>query len=146
FVAALLPSLVACGARSSPPGDKPPLVLERTIPLAAGSGRIDHMALDLKRRRLFVAELGVGAVEVVDLASGKFVARIGGLKEPQGVSFLADRDELVVASGGDGSVRFYRGGDLRPLGTIELGDDADNVRIDGRGEVVVGYGAGALAV
>jgi hypothetical protein len=144
LLAALLPNLAACGARSAPSGA--PLVLERTIPLTAGSGRIDHLALDPTRRRLFVAELGAGAVEAVDLATGKAVGRIGGLKEPQGIGFVADRDELVVASGGDGSVRFYRGADLSPLGTVELGGDADNVRVDARGRVVVGYGSGALAV
>ena len=33
------------------------------------------------------------------------------------------------------------------LGRIDLGDDADNVRIDPqRGQVLVGYGKGALAV
>jgi hypothetical protein len=36
----------------------PPLVLERTIPLTGVSGRIDHMAVDLGRKRLLVAELG----------------------------------------------------------------------------------------
>jgi hypothetical protein len=141
---AALSGLSACNARSA--SGPPLLALERTIPIAAGSGRIDHMALDLDRRRLFVAELGVGAVEAVDLASGKSIGRIGGLKEPQGLGFLPDRDELVVASGGDGAVRFYRGADLSPLRTTELGDDADNVRVDARGEVVVGYGSGALAV
>jgi len=143
---ALLPNMAACSARPASTGNEPQLVLERTIPIAAGSGRIDHMALDPKRRRLFVAELGAGAVEAVELASGKSVGRIGGLKEPQGVGYLADRDELAVASGGDGSVRFYRGADLSPLGTLQLGDDADNVRIDAQGRVVVGYGSGALAV
>jgi DNA-binding beta-propeller fold protein YncE len=146
LLAALLPNMAACSPRPASTRDEPPLVLERTIPLAAGSGRIDHMALDSRRGRLFVAELGAGAVEAVDLASGKSIGHIGGLKEPQGVGYLADRDELVVASGGDGSVRFYRGADLSPLGTLELGDDADNVRIDAQGRVVVGYGSGALAV
>ena len=31
---------------------------------------------------------------------------------------------------GDGSVRVLRGNDLVPIGRIELGDDADNVRVD----------------
>ncbi len=35
-----------------------PLVLERTIPLPDVAGRIDHMAVDLARKRLIVAELG----------------------------------------------------------------------------------------
>ena len=81
------------------------LKLERTIPLPNVKGRIDHLAVDVPRQRLFVAELGNGSVDAVDLSSGQ-TRRIGGLKEPQGLAYLADRNELVVASGGDGTVRF----------------------------------------
>src|ERR1700756_5841251 len=52
-----------------------------------------------------------------------------------------------VANAGDGSVHVLRGDDLAPIGRIELGDDADNVRADtARNRVLVGYGKGALAV
>lgn len=124
-----------------------PLVLEATIPLPHTGGRIDHMAVDLQRQRLFVAELGNGTVDVVDLAGRKVVARIGGLKEPQGVGYSQKADLVVVASAGDGSVRFYRGEDMALAGVLQLGHDTDNVRIDLRnGNVVVGYGSGSLAV
>jgi DNA-binding beta-propeller fold protein YncE len=122
------------------------LQLERTIPLPNVSGRIDHLAVDAPHQRLFVAELGNGSVDAVDLSSGA-TRRIGGLKEPQGLAYLADRNELVVASGGDGTVRFFDAASLAPFGSISLGDDADNVRIDPKtGQVVVGYGSGALAI
>jgi hypothetical protein len=50
------------------------------------------------------------------------------------------------ANGGDGSVRMFRGADFREIGRIELGDDADNIRIDpGANRVLVGYGNGAIA-
>src|SRR5438105_209999 len=93
------------------PAAEPPLTLERTIPLEKVSGRIDHMAVDVAGKRLFVAELGNGSVDVIDLQSGKPIERISDLKEPQGVGYAADQDLLVVASAGDGSVRFYRGTD-----------------------------------
>ena len=142
-LAASLPA-VCWGAGAA---DRPPLVLEATIPLENTGGRIDHMAVDLRRQRLFVAELGNGTVDVVDLAGRKVVARIGDLKEPQGVGYSEKADLVVVASAGDGSVRFYRGGDMAPAGVLPLGDNADNVRIDPRtGNVVVGYGSGGLAV
>jgi hypothetical protein len=53
---------------------RPLLILERTIPLTNVSGRIDHMAVDLRRGRLFVAELGNNTVDVVDLATGHAVS------------------------------------------------------------------------
>jgi DNA-binding beta-propeller fold protein YncE len=124
-----------------------PLLLEATIPLEGVSGRIDHMAVDLGRRRLLVAELGNGTVDVVDLAGEKLIQRITGLKEPQGVAYVPGQDLVVVASAGDGSVRFFRGADYAAAGVVSLGDDADNVRVEpGNGRVVVGYGSGGLAV
>jgi DNA-binding beta-propeller fold protein YncE len=103
------------------------------------------MAVDLAHRRLFVAALGAGSVEAVDLERGQVTGRITGLNQPQGVGYLPEPDELVVASG-DGLVRFYRAADLALLASVKLGEDADNVRIDPRnGHVVVGYGDGALA-
>lgn len=125
----------------------PPLVLERTIALRGVTGRIDHMAFDPSRKRLFVAELGNGTLDVIDLTTGAVTRRIEGLQEPQDVGYAVAADVLAVASSGDGSVRLFRGGDLSPLGSINLGADADNVRLDVRtGDFIVGYGSGGLAL
>jgi YVTN family beta-propeller protein len=117
----------------------PPLVLETRIPLGAVSGRIDHLGIDVKRQQLFVAELGNNSLGVVDTAAGKVLHTIGGLREPQGVDYVVFTDSIYVANGGDGSVRVLRGEDLAPIGRIELGSDADNVRVDNaRHQVLVG--------
>ena len=122
------------------------LVLDAKIPLGEVAGRIDHMAIDLSRRHLFVAELGNGSVAVVDLRRRTVAHRIAGLKEPQGVGYAPAGDIVYVASAGDGTVRRYRGSDFAPAGVLRLGDDADNVRtIAARHQVVVGFGDGALA-
>src|SRR6266446_8424220 len=124
-----------------------PLVLEAKIPLGEVSGRIDHLSIDTKRQRLFVAELGNNSLGVVDLAAGKVLRRIAGLREPQGVAYAPFADSIYVANAGDGSVRVLRGEDLALVGRVELGDDADNVRVDAqRSRVLIGYGRGALAV
>lgn len=123
-----------------------PVRFLRTIPLPNVHGRIDHMALDRKSKHLFVAELANGSVDDVDLVAGKVAGRITGLREPQGVAWLPEHDEVAVACG-DGTVHFYNGSDRQEVARIALGDDADNVRIDNRtGDLVVGYGSGALAV
>jgi DNA-binding beta-propeller fold protein YncE len=123
------------------------LVPERTIALAHVSGRIDHMAVDLRRHRLFVAELGNDSVDAIDLGSGTVLHRFSGLKSPQGVAYVPGADVIVIANAGDGTVKFFGGGDFAALGGLNLGDDADNVRVDpGNGHVVVGYGEGGLAV
>lgn len=145
-------ALLACGLVGSvvpSRGAEGPaqLVLERTIPLQGVSGRIDHMAIDLRRGRLLIAELGNGNLEAIDLASGTSVRRITGLNEPQGVVYAPGADVVAVASGGDGSVRLFRGQTLDDAGALALGEDADNVRLDrGSGHLVVGYGRGGLAV
>jgi YVTN family beta-propeller protein len=124
-----------------------PLMLETKIPLGEVSGRIDHLSIDVKRQRLFVAELGNNSLGVVDLAAAKVLRTIAGLSEPQGVAYVPFADNIFVANAGDGSVRVLRGEDLAPIGRIDLGDDADNVRVDAaRNRVIVGYGKGALAV
>jgi DNA-binding beta-propeller fold protein YncE len=123
------------------------LQLEDKIPLGHVKGRIDHMAIDLGRRHLFVAELGNDSLGVVDLQTKRVVRRIDGLNEPQGVAFVPATDTLYIASAGDGSVRLFRGQDLTETGSLALGTDADNVRVDQPGgQVLVGYGQGALAV
>lgn len=124
-----------------------PLILEKTIPLASVSGRIDHLTIDLNRKHLFVAELGNNSVDAIDLNTDKVIHRIGGLKAPQGVAYLTGPDLLAVASAGDGSLRFYRADDFSVLGTVDLHDDADNIRIDpSTGQIAVGYGSGGLAL
>lgn len=124
-----------------------PLQLLQTIPLPDGRGRIDHLALDASRQRLFVAELGNDSIAVVDLAAGKLIRRLTGIAEPQGVEFVPEADRLFVTSADTGAVAIFEGSDLRPAGRIDLGADADNIRYDpASGEVYVGYGDGALGI
>jgi DNA-binding beta-propeller fold protein YncE len=124
-----------------------PLVLEAKIPLGQVSGRIDHLGIDIKRQRLFVAELGNDTLGVVDLAGGTVLRTITGFKEPQGVAYVGIADSVYVANAGDGSVRVLSGDDFASIGRIELGDDADNVRVDAQhSHVLVGYSKGALAI
>lgn len=69
-----------------------------------------------------------------------------GLKQPQGIGYVASSDTLFVANPGDGSVRLFRGATYEPAGRIDLGDDADNIRVDPvSNRIFVGYGNGALA-
>jgi hypothetical protein len=90
------------------------LELEAKIPLGTVSGRIDQLAIDPVRGRLFVAELGNDSVSVVDLAERRVVKRLAGLDEPQGLALVGDT--LYVANAGDGSVRLYQGDDFAPVG------------------------------
>ena len=132
-------------ARAAEP--PPPLILEAKIPLGTISGRIDHLAVDLNRQRLFVAELGNNSLGVVDLVGQRLLQTLPGFNEPQGVGYEPSTDTIYVANAGDGSVHILRGEDFAAIGRIDLGDDADNVRIDpAHRRVLVGYGDGGLAI
>ena len=121
-------------------------VFEYEIPLGNVHGRIDHLAIDLPRHRLFIAELGNGSLGVVDLDKREVLRRITGLKEPQGVAYHEATNTVLVADGGDGVLHRFKGTDLAPLDSMRLGEDADNVRIDAQAnQVLVGY-ASALAL
>jgi DNA-binding beta-propeller fold protein YncE len=138
--------ILSAGDACAEPGE-PALQLEAKIPLGDVSGRIDHMAIDPKRHRLFVAELGNNSVGVVDLKERKVINVIAGLKEPQDVGYHQSTDTLYVTNAGDGSVRMFRGPDYSEAGRIDLKEDADNIRFDAvTNRIIVGYGHGALAV
>ena len=136
----------ALAASTTPAPTVEELTLEETIPLGDVKGRIDHMAIDAPRGRLFVAELGNDSVAVVDLRAHKLMQRLAGFKEPQGVAYAADTDRLFIASGGSGKVDIRKGDDLTLISQISLGADPDNIRLDGPDRIIVGYGGGALAV
>ncbi|MGI9070489.1 MAG: YncE family protein [Bryobacteraceae bacterium] len=122
-----------------------PLRLEKTIPLPDVQGRIDHMSIDVRNKRLFVAALGNNTVEVVDIGAGKRIHTISGLREPQGVLYLPEVNRLYVANAADGTLRIFDGVSFQLLKTLDYGDDADNVRYDvSNDQVYVGYGSGGL--
>jgi hypothetical protein len=126
---------------------EPSLVLAKTISLAGVKGRFAHFALDIKEKRLFVAALGNGTLEVIDLSAGKRLRSLSGLGKPTGVLFLPGLDRLFVACGDDGVLSVFDGGTLERIKIIPGLVDADNIRFDPKaGLIYLGYGAGALAV
>jgi len=130
-----------CMAQTSPV-----LRLEKEIVLPNVEGRIDHLSVDLQGQRVFVSALGNDSVEVLDIARGQRVAEIKGLREPQGVLYVPANQTLYVANGEDGSVRSFDARTMRPLKTVTLGDEADNLRYDAKHDLVLaGFGSGAIA-
>src|ERR1700736_5683341 len=100
--------------------DKSPLKLIQTIPRPNVKGRIDHMDVDVKGKRLFVAGLENGSLEVIDLQAGKWSKSIPGFKKPQGIAYVPSLNKVFVASGDDGMIGVFRGGRLELLEAIKL--------------------------
>lgn len=121
------------------------LVPDATIALPGVKGRIDHFAVDIAGRRLFVAALGNGSVEVLDIERNRREASLPGFGEPQGLLF--ENERLYVANGSGNRLDILDGRTLSPIAHVEELDDADNVRYDAAARtVIVGYGTGALRV
>lgn len=123
-----------------------PLSLVGTIGLPRVEGRIDHLAADANAQRLYVAALGNNTVEVLDLKRSVYVKSLAGFREPQGIAVAADAMVVAIANGQGQGVQLVGAGDLQPMKSVRLGDDADNVRYDAiEKRLFVGYGSGALA-
>jgi hypothetical protein len=75
------------------------LTVDVKIPLGDISGRIDHLAYDSARQRLYVAELGNDSVGIVDLRERRLLRTVAGFKEPQGIGYEASTDTVVPRRG-----------------------------------------------
>src|SRR5262245_16623201 len=116
--------LIASLFGSPPPDEKrgaAPLQLERSVPLAGVEGRFDHFAFDAASKRVVVAALGNGTLEVIPLDREKPTGRISGLKEPQGVLVMPGSGEIAAASGEDGTLKVYEGASLKLLKSLDVG-------------------------
>ena len=152
FIAYLLVFLLAgCAATAKsrtaqPPNGGPTLKLIQTIPLSDVEGRIDHLSVDIKDQRLFIAALGNNTVEVLDLKTRSVVHTISDLSEPQSALFVPSFNKIFVTNGGNGVCQIFDGSSFAEIGRVELSSDADNIRYDSNSNsVVIGYGDGGVS-
>jgi DNA-binding beta-propeller fold protein YncE len=125
--------------------DKPPLRLIQKISLPNVKGRIDHMDVDIQGKRLFVAGLENGTLEIVDLKSAKSLRSVPGVKAPQGVAYVPALKKVFVANENDDTLKVFRSDTLVLLNTIRLDLGANRVTYDPHTKnLYVGYG-GATA-
>lgn len=123
------------------------LPVEKIISIPGVKGRIDHMDANLKDRIVYVAALENNTVEVVNLPEGKVLHSIRGLDEPQGVCYIPQTKEILVANGGSGDCYFYNSENYTRIATVHLSSDADDVRYDSASQkIYVGYGEGGIAI
>ncbi len=121
--------------------DHAPLRLVQTISMPNVKGRIDHMDVDVKGKRLFVAGLENGSLEVVDLQAAKWLKSIPGFKKTQGIAYVPSLNKVFVASGDDGMLRVFRGDTLDLLDAIKLDLGPNRVAYDPHTKLLyVGYG------
>jgi DNA-binding beta-propeller fold protein YncE len=114
------------------------------IPLPGVKGRIDHLAFDPIRQRLFVAALGNDTVEVLDVRKGAHLKSLPGFHEPQGIEVVDDLDAVAIANGGSGTLQLVDTETFAIRWTLDIGGDADNVRYDARARRVYVAAVGGL--
>lgn len=123
---AVLAVLVCTASRL--PAEPPALELVQTIELKGKAGKLDHLIVDAKGERLFLANKVNNTVEVVDLKAGKPLRQLKGQAGAQGLAYAADLDRLYVALGTGGFCNIFNGKNYQLLGTVKFADDADNIR------------------
>jgi DNA-binding beta-propeller fold protein YncE len=123
------------------------LELVQTIPLKGRPGKLDHLALDAKTDRLFVANKPNNTLDIVDLKAGKLLQQVAAQQGIQGIAYAADLDKIVVGLGSGGYCNFFNAQDYKLLKTVKFTDDADNVRYNPKTNLVyVAHAENALGV
>ena len=130
FSLALAAPILAVPTAASLAGeaDPPPLERVQTIALKGPVGGPDHLAIDSRRGRLFVANTSNNSLDVVDLKAGKLLKQVPGQGRIRGIAYAPDQDRVFVGNGTGGVFNAFDGQDYSLLKGLPLGDDADNVR------------------
>jgi len=122
--ALLLGSLVLSSGNAFAAKGEPaqPLTLLHMTSLPEITGDFDHFAVDLKRNHLFVSAEVHHSVEMFDLHTGEHLQSIDGFKTPHSLAFSPEKDELLVADGGDSALILVSAADFHRLDRIQLID------------------------
>lgn len=124
------------------------LELKAKIPLGKGkAGNLDHLALDAKRDRLFVANKANNTLDIVDLKAGKPLKPVRDQGGIQGIAYAADLDRVIVGLGTGGFCNIFDGEKYGLLKTVKFADDSDNVRYNAATHLVyVAHAEKALGI
>jgi YVTN family beta-propeller protein len=122
-----------------------PLTLEATTPLPAiGKGDFDHFTVDLRRHVLFLAAEKNGTIETFDLLTGKHLQSARGVNTPHKIVYVAQKNEIFIADGGDSSVKVLDASTLHVIARIPVSAGPDTGAYDAQaGLFYVGNGGKA---
>jgi DNA-binding beta-propeller fold protein YncE len=136
-VAVLVAASVAVGAE--------PLELKQTIKFPGKTGNLDHLAVDAKGERLFVANKPNNTLDVIDLKSGKVLKEIPDQGKASGVAYAEELDRVFVGNGA-GTCNAFDCADYKLVFSVKL-PKADNVNYHaGSKTVYVAHGDTITAV
>jgi DNA-binding beta-propeller fold protein YncE len=106
---------------------EPPLRLLHTIELPGlKDGDFDHFAVDLEHNRLFLTAEENNAVEVFSLLDNSLLYVIRSVDTPHSLLYIPHTNQLLVVSGGDGTVKFVDGKTYAVSDTVKVSLGADS--------------------
>jgi sugar lactone lactonase YvrE len=110
------------------------LVLTKTIALKGVAGKLDHLAVDAKGERLFVANKPNNTLDIVDLKAGKLVKQIPDQGKVSGVTYAEDLDMIYVGNGA-GFCNGFEGKQYKQVFSVKA-PNADNVHFHSGSKLV----------
>jgi hypothetical protein len=121
--------------------EKQALKLVQTIPLPGVTRRLDHMGVDLEKKRLFVAAVSNNTLEVIDLTDGKVIKSLAGFKDTQDALFLGGHVNKLYVSSLDGHVRVFQGESFWLVRDFKIEPDPNRLLYDPTKKLIYfGYG------
>ena len=126
-----------------------PVAPVQLIQLSFLDGKFDHLVIDPQKNRLYICCRTANVMAVTSLKPGRMDFQVTGLSRPQGLAVAPDINRLLLAcSRSGGMVQFFDTTTaVQHLGSMELGDDSDNVRYEmDKKRFWIGNGDGQLTV
>jgi len=105
-----------------------------SAPLQFGRSFIDYLAVG--GSRLYAGYTSQGMVGVIDTATNRTIATIGGLGRVHGVALVPERNLGFASSSGDNNVNVFDLADHKLLNKIPAGDGPDAITYDAKAHLV----------
>ncbi len=135
FILAATACLAAGSPEAPPLPSSAPTVIEplkwlgRTE-LPGYTGDFDHLAVDRREQRLFMAAEDHGSLEVFDLKTGAHLRTLSTFDTPHAIFIVPGTDRIIVTDSGKGYSRVLDRKTLDVIGTIKLAPGADSSSYD----------------
>jgi DNA-binding beta-propeller fold protein YncE len=129
LLAAMVMALFAVGLTFA--SGEPPLKLVAKYKMPATvKGRFDHLGVDLRGNRLFLAAESAHQVLVFDLRTGEYLRSIPNVQIPHAIFVREDLNRIYVTDGGAGAVEIFDGKTYGLIDSVQLKVDSDSIGYD----------------
>lgn len=130
WFAALTGAFVLLGVATAARADSPLTLVAKYKMPADVKGRFDHLGVDVRGNRLFLAAESYHAVLVFNLRTGRFERAITGIQIPHAIFCREDLDRIYITDGGAGELKIYNGKTYKLLKAVKLKVDSDSIGYD----------------